>query len=203
MNSEPSRAERLLRSASKQSGGIARGVQEVVRALESTRNPVRAVFLASDIDFNFDRRMRRTDAIAALCHQHRIPLLDSYARKDLGMWSGLARPAAAVAILRVDSVPLLAAEVAERSAADHKTLPVLQQLVEGAGDRQALTRRLQGALDVATLPGTTADSRSRALLEMLIGCMAIANEHGVELEAEFDRWALSGVLGADRVGTGT
>jgi ribosomal protein L7Ae-like RNA K-turn-binding protein len=194
MTDAPSRAEQLLRAASELPGGVARGVLEVVRALESTKCPVRAVFVAKDIDFNFDRRLRRTDLIARLCRNRRVPMLTSYAKDDLGRWSGLDRPAAAVAILRLDSVPLLAAEAAEHASSDYKTLPVLQSLVDREQVGPAAVRQLSAALDAAAAPATQPGDRAGALLDILLGCLHLANEHGISLEAEFDRWALSAAL---------
>lgn len=179
----PGRAERLLREAAR-SGGVARGVLEVVRAVEQRR--ARAVFLAADVD-----RPELAAQVHALCERRGVPLIQRHGRVQLGAWSGIQRPAAVVAVVEVAHPEQLVQELSEEAPALVRSLSGLQLLarnLEASPGRGALVDSVRLAAEALSAPKV--EDPERALSTLLRATVLLAVEQGVDLERITDRWSL-------------
>ncbi|XXF78657.1 ribosomal L7Ae/L30e/S12e/Gadd45 family protein [Myxococcaceae bacterium GXIMD 01537] len=177
------RAEQLIREAAS-AGGVARGVLEVVRAVEQGR--ASAVFLASDVD-----RPELAAQVRALCEARRVPLVQRHARVQLGDWSGIERPAAVVAVLEVAHPERLVQELASEVPALARSLAGLQRLarhLEPSPARGPLVDAVHSAADALGAPRV--EDPERALATLLRATVLLAVEQGVDLERLTDRWSL-------------
>lgn len=181
--SSQGRAERLIREAAR-AGGVARGVLEVVRAVEQRR--ARAVFLASDVD-----RPELAAQVRTLCESRGVPLIQRHGREELGAWSGIERAASVVAVLEVAHPERLVQELAAEVPALTRSLSGLQLLARNLGgspDKAALVDSARQAVEA--LGSSRVEDPERVLSSLLRATVLLAVEQGVDLERITDRWSL-------------
>ena len=88
----------IVEKASK-TGKVDRGVNEVTKAVE--RGVAKAIVIATDVE-----PKELTQHLPILCKEKGIPCVEVESREKLGIVSGINRPTAAIAILKVGDADL-------------------------------------------------------------------------------------------------
>lgn len=177
--------ERLLRAATR-NGSLARGALETVRAIERRR--ARLVFVAADVE-----RDALRETIQRACAERLVPCVEGPPRSELGAWSGLERPAAAVALTGVADAEAFLEAIDHGAHALTRSLEGLQAVlsgVPGRSDREALVLRARGALD-ALGAGHGDEANERTLAELLRCTVLLAVDAKADLQRAVDGWTLA------------
>lgn len=159
---------------------LARGTQEVMRALERGRATI--VVHASDAPSDL------VDLITREALQREVPLVRGPDRERLGALAGIQRPATVVSVGRLKQRRRLAELLGAAEPDALRTLSGLQRnLPLGEASRDTRLARMKKH-HAALVDGEDAAAALGALLQETI---ALANAHGVDLQAALDRRWLS------------